>query len=219
MTIKLEAIKRTVTGKKVSTLRKKALLPATVYGRGVPSVSVEVGYKDFLKTLKSAGETTIVNLGLDGVSRPVLVHQIQRHPLTDEVLHVDFLQVDLTQKIKAEVPVVLVGESPAEKSGIGTVVTQLDEIEVEALPSDLPKEFEVDVTGLDEVDKAIYVKDLVAVSDKVAVLADPDAIIVKVEPPQKEEVAAKPVEETPSETPVTEGTPAGETEKTPKVEE
>lgn len=219
MTLKLEATKRTVTGKKVNTLRKKDLLPATVYGRGVPSVSVEVGYKDFLKTLKAAGETTIVSLGLDGAARPVLIHQIQRHPITDEILHVDFFQVDLTQKIKTEVPVVLVGESPAEKSGIGTVITQLDEIEVEALPADLPKEFEIDVTGLDEVDKAIYVKDLVIHGDKITVLADPDAIIVKVEPPQKEEVIVKPVEETPAETAAVEAAPASETEQTAKTED
>jgi large subunit ribosomal protein L25 len=104
------------------------------------------------------------------------------------MIHVNFLQVDLKEKVEAEVPVELVGESPAEKQSLGTVVQYLNEIKVEALPTDLPEKFEVDTSELAEVDQAIYIKDLKYDKSKVEVKNDPEEIVVKVEPPQKEEV-------------------------------
>jgi len=108
-------------------------------------------------------------------------------------LHVDFLQVDLKVKVTAKVPVEVSGESPAEKQALGTVVQYLNEVEVEALPADLLEKFEVDTSELAEVDQAIYVKDLKYDKSKIEVKTDGEEIIVKVEPPQKEEEVIAPI--------------------------
>jgi large subunit ribosomal protein L25 len=192
--IDLKADVRKITGRKVKNLRKSGLVPANVYGKDVKSESIEINAKEFSEVFKKAGETSIVTLKVGKEDKPVLVHNVQIHPATDEVLHVDFLQVNLKEKITAQVPVELVGESPAEKSGIGTAVLLLQEVEVEALPTDLPEKFEIDATKLTEVDQTVKVADL-KVSDGVEIKTDGESVVAKVEPPQKEEV----VETTPIE--------------------
>jgi len=188
----LKAEERKITGRKVKTLRSKGILPGNVYGKKIKSISVQVNLKEFESVYKEVGETGLLDLMVGKEVRPVLVHNLQVNPKSDEPVHVDFLQVDLKAKVSAEVPVELVGESPAEKQGIGTVVQQINEIEVEALPTDLPEKFEVNVEGLSEVDQAIYVKDLKVDRTKVELKSDPEAIVAKVEPPQKEEVVVAP---------------------------
>jgi len=188
----LKAEERKITGRKVKTLRSKGILPGNVYGKKIKSISVQVNLKEFESVYKEVGETGLMDLMVGKEVRPVLVHNLQVNPKSDEPVHVDFLQVDLKAKVSAEVPVELVGESPAEKQGIGTVVQQINEIEVEALPTDLPEKFEVNVEGLSEVDQAIYVKDLKVDRTKVELKSDPEAIVAKVEPPQKEEVVVAP---------------------------
>lgn len=180
--ISLKYQKRDVLGRKVKKLRLEGLIPANVFGKNITSEAISITNEDFSEVFEKAGETQIIDL--DG--KPVLVSNIQKNPITDEVLHVDFRQVDLKEKIEAKVPVEVIGESPAEKLGLGTVVQQIDELEVEALPADLPEKIEVDSSILSEVDQAIYVKDL-KVDSKVTVLTDAESIVVKVEPPQKEE--------------------------------
>lgn len=189
----LKAEERKISGRKVKTLRVQGLIPANISGKKIKSLAIQVNQKEFEKVYKEAGETGIVSLSLGSDERPVLIHNIQVDPASDAMVHVDFLQVDLKQKVTAEVPVELVGESPAEKQALGTVVQQMNEIEVEALPMDLPEKFEVSVEDLTEVDQAIYVKDLKVDKSKVELKADPEAIVVKVEPPQKEEVVETPV--------------------------
>lgn len=192
----LEAKVRKVTGRKVKTLRKEGWLPANIYGKKIKSQVVQVKALDFGKAYQAAGETGLISL----MGRAVLVSGVQTDPLTDAPIHVDFRQVDLKEKVTAGVPVGLVGESPAEKGGIGTVVQYIDEIEVEALPTDLPEKFEIDASGLSEVDQAVFVSDLKYDKAKVEVKNDPEEIIVKVEPPQKEEVVAPPPAEGPAAT-------------------
>lgn len=189
---KLKAEKREITGRKLKYLRASGVLPGNVYGKGVKSEALQVNLNEFKKIFKEVGETGIVSLELDGKGRPVLVSNLQRNPKSDDLLHVDFRQVDLKEKIEAQVPVVLIGESPAEKQSLGTVVLLLNEITVEALPMDLPEKFEVSVDELTEVDQAIYVKDL-KVAKEVEVKTDLEALVAKVEPPQKEEVIETPV--------------------------
>lgn len=212
----LKAETRKTIGRKVKHLRKEGFLPGNIYGKKIESHSIQVILDDFKKTYSRVGETGLVEIDLGGDKRPVLIHNLQKDPITDAPLHVDFLQVDLKEKITASVPVEVVGESPAEKSGLGTVVTQLNEIEVEAFPQDLPENFVVDTSNLTEVDQAIFVKDLKYDKTKLEIKTEPEQIIVKVEPPQKEEVVeAPPVEETPEEgeeKEVSEG--AEETQKT-----
>lgn len=188
----LKAQDRTVTGRKVKKLRKQGLLPGNVYGMGVKSMSVQVEYKDFAGIYKELGETGLLELKIGDKTKHVLIHGIQVDPKTGTILHADFREVNLKVKVTAMVPVEVAGESPAEKQGIGTVVQQINEVEVEALPADLPEKFEVNVELLAEVDQAVYVKNLKFDSSKVEIKSDPEAIIAKVEPPQKEEAVEPP---------------------------
>jgi len=184
----LNASLRKISGRKVKNLRKSGLIPANVYGKKIKSEAVEVDSKEFAKVYGEAGETGLLEMKIGSGVRPVLIHNLQKHPITGETIHVDFLQVDLKEKVEADVPVELTGDSPAEKQGLGTVVQYINEVKVEALPADLPEKFVVDVSNLAEVDQAVYVKDLKFDKAKVEVKDDLEAIAVKVEPPQKEEV-------------------------------
>ena len=188
----LKAESRKITGRKVKTLRQQDLLPANIYGKKIKSTSIQIEQKEFAKIFEQAGETGIVEIKLDKETRPALIHNVQIDPVSDLPVHVDFLQVDLKEKVTAEVTVELAGESPAEKQGLGTVVLYIDELEVEALPVDLPEKFVVDVGNLAEVGQTVLVKDLKVEKDKVEIKAGPEAIVVKVEPPQKEEVVTPP---------------------------
>ncbi len=189
----LKAESRKIVGRKVKNLRKQGLLPANVSGNKVKSLALQLPLSDFEEIYKEVGETGLIDLHVGSETKPVLVHNVQKHALTDEVIHVDFLQVDLKVKVEADVPVEVVGESPAEKQALGTVVQHLNTIKVEALPMDLPEKFEVSIESLAEVDQAIHVKDLKYDKAKVEVKTNEEEIVVKVEPPQKEEVIEAPV--------------------------
>ena len=208
----LKAEKREITGRKVKRMRKEGILPGNIYGKNIKSVSLMVKEKDFEDMFKKVGETSLLQIELGKEKRPVLVHNVQMDPLSDKPIHVDFLQVDLKEKVTAEVPVELVGESPAEKQGLGPVVQYIQEIEVEALPTDLPDKFEVDISNLIEVDNAVFVKDLKVDKKKIEIKNDMEVILVKVEA-IKEEVEEVPVAPVPEagegEVPVE--TPEGET--------
>lgn len=215
---KLKSESRSATGRKLKGLRSSGIVPANIYGKGVESVSIQVDLKEFQTLFKEVGETGIIQLELGKETRPVLVANVQLHPKTDDVLHVDFRQVNLKEKIEASVPVSLIGESPAEKQSLGTVVQQLNEVVVEALPADLPERFEINVEGLAEVDQAIYVKDI-KVPSGVEIKTDIESIVAKVEPPQKEEVVEAPVvegEAAPTDEKPAEGQPAEAAKEEPK---
>ena len=208
----LNAEKRKLTGRKVKHLRKEGKLPANIYGKKTKSTSIQINEKEFEEVFKKAGETSLVEISLEKGKKPVLIHNVQTSPLTDKTIHVDFLQVDLKEKVTAQVPVELVGESPAEKQGLGTVVQYIDEIEVEALPTDLPEKFDVDVTGLKQADDAVFIKELnIKDKRKVDIKEDAEGIIVKVEEVKEEVEEVAPAEE------VSEGAEAEETKDT-KVE-
>ncbi len=197
-TQKITVEKREITGRKVKNLRANNILPANIFGKGVKSQAIQLEKKVFLELYEKVGETGIVELMIDKKSYPVLIANIQLHPVTNEPIHVDFKQVNLKEKVTATVPIVLTGEAPAEKNGEGTVVQQILEIEVEALPTDLPDEFELDTSSLEKVDDALALKDLKYDKNKVEIKADLELIVAKVEPPQEEE-EAEPQEEAPEE--------------------
>lgn len=185
---KLTVQKRTISGRKVKNLRREGILPANVYGKDIKSISIQLPLKDFLHIYSQVGETGLVTLKIDDKEVPTLIHNIQIDPVSDQPVHADFLQVNLKEKVTATVPLEFVGEAPAEKEGIGVVVHQLREVEVEALPTDLPESITVDISGLADVDQAIHVKDLSINRDKVEIKEDdPERIIVSVAPPAKEE--------------------------------
>lgn len=210
MTVTLKAEKRTVTGKKVKNLRAKGLIPGNVFGKKIKSFAVELPIDDFTKTLTSAGETTLIELTVDGKKHPVLVKEVQKHPVSDQYLHVDFQEVDIHEKVSAQVPVKLIGESPAVKTGLGVLVEITHEIEVEALPTDLPDVFEISIESLTDLDSAILVKDI-KVGAKVEIKTDPEIVVAKLDEIREEEVVVeapteevageevKPTEETPTE--------------------
>ena len=149
----LKAQKREMLGRKVKKLRQQGQLPATVYGKKLESENLLVSSMDFAKVFAETGLTGLIELVLDGSTKPVLVHHVQRHPVKDSILHVEFHQVDLKEKVHANVPLVFVGESPVVVQKQGVLLSLVSEIEVEALPTDLPEKIEVDVSVLAEVDQ------------------------------------------------------------------
>ena len=184
----LQAEKRKILGRKVKQLRKKGLLPASVYGKGIKSLPIQLEVKTASKVLSQAGETGLVDLVIKGEKekRTVLLKNPQYDPITDQLIHLDFHQVKLTEKVSVAIPVEISGEAPAVDKG-GILVTVLDEIEVEALPTDLPEKIIVDVSKLEEIDQAITVADLAIDRKKIEVKVSDDQVVVKVEPPAKEE--------------------------------
>ncbi len=189
----LKAEKRKVVGRKVKNLRLADILPANIYGKKIDSLAVQVKKDELIKVYKEVGETGIVELDVDGAKKPVLIHKLQIDPQTDAPIHADFLQIDLKEKVTANIPVELTGESPAGKQSLVTVVLYINQIEVTALPTDLPEKFIVDAGALIEVNQAVHIKDLAFDKAKVEISADVETIVAKVEPPQKEEVVAPPV--------------------------
>lgn len=191
----LVAEKREITGKQLKKLRRQGILPANVYGKKIKSQTIQVNLADFQKIFTEAGETGLVYLKVGTSTHPILIHNIHADPVSDLPLHADFLQVDLKEKVTATVPIEFTGESPVEKTQEGIVVPQVREVEVEALPTDLPEQITVDISGLEKVDDAIKVADLKVDREKVEIKDDPERIVVSVAPPAKEEV----VEEAPAE--------------------
>ena len=178
----LKAEPRKITGRKVKSLRSQGLIPANVFGKDVKSQSLQVKASDFSKLYKEVGESTLIYLD----DRPVMVHEVAVHPVTDKILHVDFHQVNLKEKTTAEVAIKLTGEAPAEKEKQGILVQQLHELEIEALPADMPESIEVSIASLAADGDAIYIKDI-SVSSKLTIKTDPESIVVKSEPLAKEE--------------------------------
>lgn len=218
----LTAEPRKVVGRKVKQLRREGVLPANVYGRNIKSFSVQVKLAEFLKTYDAVGETGLVALKVDSAEHPVLIHNVQYNSVTDLPVHADFFEVNLKEKVTATVPIEFIGESPIEKSQEGIVVPQLREVEVEALPTDLPENITVDISELTEVGQAVKVSDLKVDKSKVEIKGDPEQIVVVIEEPAKEEepVVAAPVEGEEGAAPAPEGeTPAEGGEVAPEGDE
>ena len=178
-THQLEAQKRTITGRKVKNLRNKGVLPGTVYGKTTEPISVQIDASAFTNTFKQTGETGLINLTIDKDAHPVLIKNVQRDPVTNLPTHLEFHQVNLKEKIHANVPIVLTGESQAIKEKVGTLLLLLSEIEVEALPTDLPEHIEVDISNLVNVNDHIMVKELI-MPVRVTLLTDPEIVVVKI---------------------------------------
>lgn len=180
----------------VNKLRKSGMVPAVLYGHNVENQSLSVNQNEFEKVLRKAGESTIIDLLIDeGKPHPVLIHDVQRHFMYSTVDHIDFYQVSMTEKLKANIVLEFTGESEAVKAMGGTLFKNLSEVEVECLPADLPHNFVVDISPLKTFDDSITVADL-QVSDKVEILTPKDEVIAKVQPPRDVEAElAEPVVE------------------------
>ncbi|MFN3742005.1 MAG: 50S ribosomal protein L25 [Anaerolineales bacterium] len=175
--IVLNATPRQVTGKKVKALRRQGLLPAVIYGKHFDPMPIVLNAHEASKVLAHLSTSSLVTLQIDGKEYPALVREKQRDFIKNRLLHVDFLAVLMTEKIRTTVAIELVGTAPAVKDYNAVLVTGLDEVEIECLPSDLPDRIVVDLSVLKEVGDGIYVRDL-PLSDKVRVLDDPEELIV-----------------------------------------
>lgn len=195
--LSLSAKIRKEIGKQTQSLRNKGLIPAILYGPGLKNVNLEVDLKEFEKILLEAGESTLLSLEIEGSKEkhPVLIYDLVRNPLSGVPAHVDFYQPSLKKEILAKVPIILEGEAPAVKNLGGTLIKNIGEVEVKALPGLLPKEIRVNVSSLETFENHILVKDL-PVAQGVKIQRGPDEIIAHVSPVEKvEEELAKPVEE------------------------
>ena len=188
----LQADRREAFGKKVRQLRRDGLLPGNVYGLDMKPIPLTLEGRRFIAVHQRVGSTGVIDLAVDGAdSLPVLVQEVQHDPPTSRVLHVSFLQVDLTKSINAMVPVTVFGESPALEQG-AIIIQHVNEVEVAALPDDIPESFEVDVTVLTDIDHGLVVGDLRA-PEGVTIQTDPEDLLVRAERPRVIE------EETPAE--------------------
>jgi large subunit ribosomal protein L25 len=184
---------RTIVGKKVKLLRKEGVLPANIYGHDVKSEAVQVPAEEFEKVYKQTGETGLVELTVKGnkTSHHVLISNPQVHPVTGAYLHVDFHEVSLKEEMEVKVPVKFTGESPATEKGIGVFIQMVDELEVKALPTELPEDLEVDISEMKEVGDEVTVADI-KTKGKFTVTADTKMVLARINPLEKEEVAPAP---------------------------
>ncbi|MBI2309564.1 50S ribosomal protein L25 [Candidatus Collierbacteria bacterium] len=193
----LTSAKRKIVGRKVKSLRKEGQVPANVFGKKIKSLAVSVKSIDFRKIFSKAGATGIIYLEVTGEKelRPVLVSTIQKHPLNGSLLHIDFRQVDLAEKVKAEVPIRIIGESLAVKDKNGVLVLVLSQVMVEALPADLPESLDISIQSLVEIGQSVHIKDIKVDKAKVKIEAGEDETVVIIQEPRAEEVEVKPVVE------------------------
>jgi large subunit ribosomal protein L25 len=195
--LQLKAKVRDIKKEKPEKMRKAGQLPAVLYGKHVPNLALSINAREFEKVLRKAGESTIVELITDdGKTHPVLIHEYQKHYLTSVPTHVDFYQINLTEKLKAKVVLEFTGESKAVKQLGGVLVKVLNEVEVECLPADLPHNILVSLDGLQTLQDSIHVKNITAPA-KVQIITPGDELVIKVQPPRdvETELAAPVVED------------------------
>ena len=191
----LTASRRDVLGKKVRFLRRKGLTPANVYGANIESIPLQIETSLLERLIASVGRNALITLRIDGKRKVAMIRDIDRDALTDALRHVDFFQVEMTHKVKVDVPLVFVGESPVEKVSRLMLLHNISALHVEAFPSDLPKNIEVDISQLAEANQAIHVRDI-PVGDNVEVLTELSELVVQVMESrfEAEEVKAEEVE-------------------------
>ena len=184
--IELNAQKRDIIGRGLNKLRESGYLPAVLYGKGQENLSLQIPVRDFNKAFQSAGESTLVYLSVDGQAYPTIIHDVSRDPLKDFILHADFYKVRLDEKIKTKVPVVFEGEAPAVKELLGIFVRNVNELEVEALPQNLPHEIIIDISTLKAFGDQILIKNI-KVDGDFQIIADAEEIVATVQEPISEE--------------------------------
>lgn len=189
-TYSLQSSLRTTTGKTVDALRRKKLVPAVLYGHGVASQHLEVDAIALLKTIRQAGTSSLVDLAIgSGAPTKVLIHDIQYHPTKPDILHVDFYQVKMTEKLETDIDLNFFGESPAVKEQGGILVRALDKVKVSCLPADLVPAIDIDISVLATFEDQISVANI-PVPPGMEILDNPEEIVALVKPPRSEEELA-----------------------------
>ena len=180
-------------GAQAAILRAGGLVPAELYGHNVENVHLSVPVKDMMTAYKTAGESEIINLVVDGETTPVLIHDVQFHPISQEFQSVDFYQVDMKEELELMVPFEFVGEAPAVKNHGGILTKAMEELKVKCLPANIPHAIKIDLSILTDLNQSIYVRDIPK-SDKYNILTDSNNAIVSISEPMKEEEIAPAVE-------------------------
>ena len=177
----LTAENRNVLGKRNRFLRRQGVTPAHVFGHGIESLALQCDTTELRSIIAHAGETRLINLNIKGDNQPrnVFIREIQRDVISRQLLHIDFYQVKMGEKMEVEVPIVLVGEAPAMK-GKGRMISHgITELSIECLPDKVPPQIEVDISILEEIEQAIQVKDIILDPD-ITVNIDPEQLVVKI---------------------------------------
>jgi large subunit ribosomal protein L25 len=196
--IELKITNREILGKKVKHLRRQGITPVHLFGHGIESLALQCDTNQLERVLAQAGQTGLISLKIDREKklRAVVVREFDRDWRRGQLLHVDFYQVKMGEKIKLEVPVVLVGEAPALKSKANMLEHELGTLTVECFPAKIPTSIEVDISSFTEPGQAIRVKDI-ALGEDITILNDPELVVVKISfrPVEKVEevVVEKPV--------------------------
>ncbi len=194
--VELAVQARTLLGKKVRFLRREDHIPANIYGKGRTSTPVQVETKALLQALKKTGRTGFLSLRLDGGAQPAMARSVQLDPRTNKVIHVDFYAISMTERLTTEVPLELSGEAADLRAVKGQLIQYLSRLQIRALPGDIPRTIQVDISNLKDLDQAILVKDLPTLL-ALEVLTGPEETVAKVElireekPPEAAELAAE----------------------------
>jgi large subunit ribosomal protein L25 len=218
--LNIKASARDVLGKKTRFMRREGTTPTHLFGHGIDSLPLQCDTAKLQRIIARAGMTRLIALEVEGDKEPrsVFIREIQREPCSGGLLHVDFYQVKSTEKIRVDVPIILIGEAPAMKEKGRTLTHSLTSLSVESLPDKLPPQIEVDLSPLEEVEQAIFVRDI-TLSPDVTIVTDPDQMVVRVSEARvvEEEVAeAVPTEEVAAEEAEAGAEEAGEAEEKPE---
>lgn len=209
--LELKVTNREILGKKVKHLRRQGITPVHLFGHGIESLALQCDAVQIERVLSQAEQTGLISLKLDNEKRPrtVMVRAFDRDWRKGQLLHVDFYQVKLREKLKLEVPVVLVGEAPALKSKDNMLEHELDTLTIECLPAKIPANMEVDISSFTEPGQAIRVKDIILGED-IVILNDPELVVVKISWRHVEKVEEEVAEEAVEEVGAPEEAPPGE---------
>ena len=212
----LTAENRNVLGKRNRFLRRQGVTPAHVFGHGIESLALQCDTTELRSIIAHAGETRLINLNIKGDNQPrnVFIREIQRDVISRQLLHIDFYQVKMGEKMEVEVPIVLIGVAPAMKDKGRMISHGITELSIECLPDKVPPRIEVDISILEEIEQAIQVKDIILDPD-ITVQADPEQLVVKI----TEVLVIEEEEEVVEEEEGVEGEEAVEGEGEPKAEE
>ncbi len=179
--MELSANTREILGKKVKVLRRQGITPVHLYGHSVTPVPLQCDTAELKRILARTGTTGLIDLKLDTAKRPrnVMIREVQIEPRSGELLHVDFYQVRMEEKIRVEVPIIMVGEAPALKLKENFLTHELTSLTVECLPDEIPSRVELDLSSLEEAEQTIHVKDL-SLAEGITVLTNPEQMIAKI---------------------------------------
>ncbi len=177
-TFTISAEKRSDAKKSARDTRQSGRVPGVVYGKGTDPVSISLGASDILRTYRKAGQSSIIELDIEGTTVQALIHEVNLHPVRDEIWHVDFLAIQKGQKVIVKIPLTFVGESPAVKTLGGIFTVEHREVEIRCLPKDILHDIEIDISKLAEIHDHVSIADLALDTDKFEIMGFEDSVVL-----------------------------------------